>query len=43
MGAQDGVQAIPKSWRGHLECEALIRKLSQCLYDHSQASREACH
>lgn len=40
MGTQDGVQAIPKSWRGNLECDDLIRKLSQCLYDHHQTSQE---
>ena len=40
MGAQDGVQAIPKSWRGNLECDDLIRKLAQCLYDHNQASHK---
>ncbi len=37
MGAQEGTKAIPKSWSGHLECDGLIRKLAQCLYDHRRS------
>lgn len=37
MGTLNGPKAIPKSWRAHLECDALLKKMAACLYQNKQA------
>lgn len=39
MGTVFGDKAIPKSWSCNLECDVLIRRLSQCLYAHNRLDR----
>lgn len=41
MGTIFGDKAIPKSWSCNLECDVLIRRLSQCLYEHNRLQQVA--